>query len=85
MFKKLQKCMFTFKKLFNDHIIKTLNFVIIFGHLFHPCYVMVGVHLVMFYNETNYIKHKVVFHSSKQPKSKSTHFVKNNFKLKLNN
>jgi hypothetical protein len=68
--------MSTFKQIFSDRIIKTLSLVMIFGHLFHLCYVMAGVHLVMLYNETNCIKYKVVLHNSKQPKSKFTHFVK---------
>ncbi len=82
---KVTKMHVYIQKLFNDCIIKTMSLVIIFDRFFHPCYVMVGVHLVMLYNETNCIKHKVILHSSKQPKSKFTHFVKTNFKLKLNN
>jgi len=58
----LKKCQ---KKshLFNSKtiIIKAMNLVVSLYHLRHPCCVMVCVHLVVFYDEMNYIHHNQSF------------------------
>jgi hypothetical protein len=62
MFKKLQK-MQEISHSFNSKtiIIKTMNLVVSLCHLCCPCCVMVCVHLVMFYGETNCICHNQFF------------------------
>jgi hypothetical protein len=52
------------KKLYSSHsnttIIKTMTLVVSFYHIIHLYHVMVHVHLVMFYGETNFIYHKLI-------------------------
>jgi hypothetical protein len=50
-------------RLFNSYIIiiKAMNLVVRLYHLCCPCCVMVYVHLVLFYGETNYIHHNQFF------------------------